>query len=80
MEDLTALFVSIGLSEIKAKETIKNANVSAHLKNCIDLVSDSLSFGKFTFIYITWSFKNTYRDQLVLLEAWRKPRDYSSTI
>lgn len=36
--DLVQLFVSIGLSEIKAKETLKNANVSGHLKNCIDSV------------------------------------------
>nr|CAG4634624.1 EOG090X01EL [Alona affinis] len=36
MDDLTSLFVSIGLSETKAKETIKNATVSSHLKHCID--------------------------------------------
>ena len=42
--DLVQLFVSIGLSEIKAKETLKNANVSAHLKNCIDSVMPALFY------------------------------------
>jgi len=41
--DLVQLFVSIGLSEIKAKETLKNANVSGHLKNCIDSVMPVVS-------------------------------------
>ena len=39
MEEVTKLFIGIGLSELKAKETIKNSSVSAHLKNCIDVVS-----------------------------------------
>lgn len=38
-EDLAALFVKIGLSEQKAKETLKNATVSNYLKSCIDAVS-----------------------------------------
>lgn len=37
--DLVKLFVGIGLSEIKAKETAKNSNVSTNLKTCIDAVS-----------------------------------------
>jgi hypothetical protein len=37
--DLVKLFVGIGLSEIKAKETAKNSNVSINLKTCIDAVS-----------------------------------------
>ena len=37
--DLVKLFVGIGLSEIKAKETAKNSNVSTNLKSCIDAVS-----------------------------------------
>ena len=32
-------FTAIGLSEQKAKETLKNSSVSSHLKNCIDVVS-----------------------------------------
>ena len=47
--DLVQLFVSIGLSEIKAKETLKNANVSAHLKNCIDSVMPALFYCFFFF-------------------------------
>ena len=42
--DLVKLFVGIGLSEIKAKETAKNTNVSANLKTCIDVVSKSSLF------------------------------------
>ena len=38
-EELAALFVKIGLSEQKAKETLKNATVSNYLKSCIDAVS-----------------------------------------
>lgn len=37
-QELIQLFIGIGLSEIKAKETAKNATVSAHLKTCIDAV------------------------------------------
>lgn len=35
MADLVALFVSIGLKEQKAKETLKNVTVSSNLKACI---------------------------------------------
>ena len=42
MADLVQLFIGIGLSEIKAKETVKNANVSSHLKSCIDAVCKKL--------------------------------------
>lgn len=42
--DLVKLFVGIGLSEIKAKETAKNSNVSANLKTCIDVVSKTSLF------------------------------------
>lgn len=38
-EDLAQIFVSIGLSAEKAKETLKNATITAHLKSCIDIVS-----------------------------------------
>lgn len=35
-EDLINIFVSIGLKEQKAKETLKNTTVAANLKKCID--------------------------------------------
>ena len=35
------LFTTVGLSEQKAKETLKNSSVSSHLKNCIEVVSIS---------------------------------------
>jgi len=37
IEEMAKLFTSIGLSEQKAKETLKNSSVSSHLKNCIDV-------------------------------------------
>nr|CAG4649950.1 EOG090X01EL [Sida crystallina] len=40
-EDLLELFVKVGLSEQKAKETLKNANVSNHFKQCIDAASEN---------------------------------------
>lgn len=43
--DLVNLFVGIGLSEVKAKETAKNSNVSANLKSCINAAS-SVSSGE----------------------------------
>lgn len=39
MADLVALFTSIGLSEQKAKETIKNEQLSSALKDAITQVS-----------------------------------------
>lgn len=41
-EDLTATFVSIGLSEQKAKETVKNEQLSSSLKQAIEQVYDTL--------------------------------------
>ena len=41
-EDLVQLFVQIGLSEQKAKETLKNATVSSNLKMCIESVRHSI--------------------------------------
>lgn len=43
MADVTALFVSIGLSEQKAKETIKNDALSSTLKDAISQVSRELN-------------------------------------
>lgn len=37
--DLIETFVSIGLSEQKAKETLKNDNVTQNLKSAIEQVS-----------------------------------------
>ena len=39
MSDLTKLFSSIGLSQQKVKETIKNNTLSENLKNIINDVS-----------------------------------------
>lgn len=36
MSDLVQLFISIGLKEQKAKETLKNTTVSSNLKTCIE--------------------------------------------
>nr|CAG4639800.1 EOG090X01EL [Daphnia pulex] len=44
--DLVKLFVGIGLSEIKAKETAKNSNVSTNLKTCIDAASSAGEISK----------------------------------
>lgn len=41
-DDAVALFVSIGLSEQKATETLKNVAVSNNLKNCINTVSPAV--------------------------------------
>ena len=38
-DNIVHLFVSIGLTEQKAKETIKNAQVTENLKQAIKLVS-----------------------------------------
>jgi len=37
VEGMMKSFTTIGLSEQKAKETLKNSSVSSHLKNCIDV-------------------------------------------
>jgi flagellar biosynthesis regulator FlaF len=37
-EELTATFISIGLSEQKAKETVKNEQLSSNLKQAIEQV------------------------------------------
>ena len=44
-EDLLSLFQSIGLSEVKAKETAKNATVSATLSSLIIEVKGKISNG-----------------------------------
>ena len=41
--DLVELFTRIGLSETKAKETVKNATLSTNLKACIEAVRGNLS-------------------------------------
>ena len=41
-EDLVQMFMKIGLSEQKSKETLKNTGVTNYLKICIDAVSISL--------------------------------------
>ena len=50
-EDLISLFCSIGLSEQKAKETIKNDNLSKRLKSILDEASKQGPVSEFGTLY-----------------------------
>lgn len=62
--DLVNLFVGIGLSEVKAKETAKNSNVSANLKSCINAVRKTSRFGGDIDLLFTMPIKNSANPDL----------------
>jgi len=73
MSDLIELFVSIGLKEQKAKETIKNVAVSNNLKKCIEEANKirSINTEEGTLLYhLASKIKPQVTDNIPLLVQW----------